>query len=707
MSKFMSLSPSGLPEAFDVDVYSDKPVISVDEREGAIEIGYIFPGFTLGDADQQMDEGMLPFKEVGISGAGFVSESGKPLMPSFGRFVQIPPGFKYEVKLKKSKPVTFADILVTPAQEQATDQADAKDEFEYDAVAYREDARYPADMVTVSEPQHLDGYKVVLLHVCPLQCNPNKRELIGYSNINVTIKLTEKQMDQDEIDEYPLVDPPINREGYGNLVLNPRRGIAERIPVTRIPGPIVLRSVGPEYLIIYDHNLKNAAKKLADWKNRKGLITEIVSIDDVGNSVNRIKEYIRNRRRFFFSRLRYVCLFGDVQAIASEERSGNTTDYYYFTSRDPAHANDCVLPWISGGRIPVTVLNEAETVVAQIVAYERTPPADPDYYRRMTVAAFFQDNSPQDGRADRAYMKTMESIRDHMISIGFDVERVYVSNNPNPQQYKDGTTVPAAVRSAIMDGSDATDAIIAETSEGQLLIGHRDHGGEAGWAHPAFRKTHLPAISSTMPSIFHSINCLTGRFDYNPSDSFAEAILKMKGGAPSLIAATELSGTWRNDSLMKGLFDGIWPGVIATFPGTTASYAVKHHRLGDILNYAKSFLLVEHGSNSGVKAHYEMYHVIGDPTLQLWANEPAPLKLMAQIWRNRLNIRVNPVPAGGVVTIWYFGKLVKRIALSSTFMSIPVSDLKLPPFRWPIFRPFLEVCASAPGCRYTQTRVRF
>lgn len=707
MTDFLSLIPSGLPEEFDLEMFSEKPVVSVEETKDQIEINYIFPGFTIGDNEQQMEDQTLPFKEVGISGAGFVSESGKPLLPSFGRFIQLPPGCDYKISSKKSKPVKFDDILITPAQEQATDQADETGEFEYDAKAYGKDTLYPADVVQVGEPQNLDDYKVITVHVRPLQYNAGKRQLVGYSNIKVTIKLIAKEADEEDMDEFPLMDPSVNREGYGNLILNPRRRIAERIPVNRIPGPIVkvIKPRGPEFLIIYDHKLKSAAELLAGWKNRKGLITGTVSIATVGNSVDKIKKYIRSRRKFFWSRLRYVLLLGDVAAITSEERAGNTTDHYYYTKKDADNANDCVLPWVSGGRIPVDSLDDAKAVVQQIIDYERTPPCDPDYYQRMTFAAYFQDDSPQDGRANRAYIKTLEGIRNHMTSIGFAVERVYVSNNPNPQEYKDGTAVPAEVRNAIVDGDDATDMLISETSEGQLVVGHRDHGGVMGWSHPSFTKDHLQSIRSRYPSIFYSINCLTGRFDYNPSDSFAEDIMELKGGAPSLVAATELSGTWRNDSLMKGLFDAMWPGVIAGFPSTNASYAIKHNRLGDILNYAKSFLLVAHGTNSGVKSHFEMYHVVGDPTLQLWAEEPAPIRLSARIKCNSLNIHVTPAPAEAVVTIWYQGKLVKRAAVSSRRISIPVSDLRLTPSQLPKFRRFLNVCVSAPGFRYAETRV--
>lgn len=710
MSKFISLKAAGLMDSYDSQIHGEEPLVTVDEKKDSIEISYIFPGFSMSDDDQEVEGKSMPFKEVGVSGAGFLSESGKPLMPSFGRFVQIPPGCDYEVLVKESKPVKFEQVLVTPAQEEATDSDSDSGDYEYDPEAYAEDKFYPKSIVEVSEPQNLDGYRVLTIHVRPLQYNPAKQLLRGYSNITVTLKLEfADEVDDDDVAQYLLQDAESDREGFGNLVLNPKRRIDERSTLSRdrrVPMPARIQR-GPEFLIIYDDKLKKAAEKLEQWKELRGLRTDIVSIKKVGNSVAKIKTYIRKRRRLVFSRLRYVLLMGDVSNIVTEQLS-NTTDHYYYTSQDAANASDCRLPWVSGGRMPVNSLEEAMAVVDQVIRYEKNPACDPDYYRRMTFAAYFQDDSPQDNRANRAYMKTMEGIRDHMVSIGFDVDRVYVSNNPNPQEYKDGTPVPAEVKAAIVDDETATDMLVSDTSEGQLVIGHRDHGSTQGWAEPPFRKTHLEGILSQYQSIFYSINCLTGKFDANPTDSFAETIMEMNGGPPSLVAATELSGTWRNDSLMKGLFDALWPGVIAAFPGVNASYAVKYNRLGDILNYAKSYLLVAHGTNGGVKGHFEMYHVIGDPTLQLWSRRPRSVSLNASVLNRILRIRLSSCPKGSVVSVWYRGKLVKRMSPSSTRITIRLRDLLIlqPWPSGPLLRFPLLVSFAAPGCRYVEKRLR-
>ena len=52
---------------------------------------------------------------------------------------------EFDVELYSEKPVVSKDILVTPAQEQATDQADETGVFEDDTKAYGKDAPSPAD----------------------------------------------------------------------------------------------------------------------------------------------------------------------------------------------------------------------------------------------------------------------------------------------------------------------------------------------------------------------------------------------------------------------------------------------------------------------------------------------------------------------------------------------------------------------------------
>jgi hypothetical protein len=213
-----------------------------------------------------------------------------------------------------------------------------------------------------------------------------------------------------------------------------------------------------------------------------------------------------------------------------------------------------------------------------------------------------------------------------------------------------------------------------------------------------------------MPSVFYSVNCQTGRFDLNsPTECFAEAILAKNGAAPSLIAATRNSGTWRNDSLMKAMFDAMYPGILPTFPGSTASYAVKDNRLGDIFNYGMSYLPVAHsGDTWGIKSHTEIYHVIGDPTLQIWGRVPLIMRLRAIVRRFALMVNFSSCPKGGYLSIWAGKKLLKGLHPQSTQVAVPLKELILSK-AWkatPFFRRYLTVCYAKPGYRFAATRVR-
>jgi hypothetical protein len=731
MSDLKSLNANNLPKAHDLHSHGEKPLVEFKFKKNVMEISYIFPGIIISEqrnkvADKKLRD-QMPSKlhEVGISGIGFFSESGKPLLPSFGRFVQIPPDYNYEIDIEKNEPEVFRNLKIKPAQENAKDQDAGKVEF--NERAYKEDKFYPEKNVECSPPMYMDGYRVICIHVRPLQYNPKKKLLHGYSNIKVSIKLLPaktldgKEADRQELENWVFWDRSKNLEGFGNLLFNPNRRYFER-PSIQQPSAahVSTRPYKPEFLIIYGNIFKKPAQKLAEWKKKKGIETQIECIDAIAGSdksdIAKIKEYIRDKRRRPFSSLRYVLLFGDVVEIPTEQVRKSTTDHYFFTHRDAKNDSECLLPWVSGGRIPARSESAGMDVVNQIISYEINPPNDPEYYRRMTVAAYFEDvddRGLQDGRANKAYLKTMESIRDHMISHGFKVNRVYVSNTRKPSEYIDGTPVPPKVKESILyknKGGIATKRLVSYVNEGQLIVGHRGHGGKEGWQNPPFKNTDLKTISSHRPSIFFSINCLTGSFD-RQEECFAEGILALNGGAPSLIAATELSGAWRNDSMIKALYDAIWPGAIPTYPVTTMRYPIKHYRVGDILNYSKAYLLTAHGFNSNTQNHFEIYHVIGDPTLHIWGEEPLTLRLRTSISKDMLIINMNTCPKGAVLSVWYGKFRLKRMEPAGTRLAIPLMLFnRLPkdalnPER---AKPYsLSVYFSAPGHRFAESKLWF
>lgn len=117
---------------FDSDQFGVESVVRLEESERSIELSVTFPAIYFSDDSHEVNEKRINFKQVNIDGVGYLVEGGKPLLPSFQRYLQIPDNCTYEVKVSKCEPVELEDIEVFPAQDNISDGANDVHEFEYD-----------------------------------------------------------------------------------------------------------------------------------------------------------------------------------------------------------------------------------------------------------------------------------------------------------------------------------------------------------------------------------------------------------------------------------------------------------------------------------------------------------------------------------------------------------------------------------------------
>jgi hypothetical protein len=231
---------------------------------------------------------------------------------------------------------------------------------------------------------------------------------------------------------------------------------------------------------------------------------------------------------------------------------------------------------------------------------------------------------------------------------GYNVERIYTTDpGVTPRRYYNGALLPADIGfgSGFAWDGDSADVVNA-INAGRILMFHRDHGGVNGWVDPSFTSADLPGLTNGgLTPVVYSVNCASGLFDNETLDPdvqdweygtavggsyWAERILRMEGGAVGVIGDTRNSPTWANSALARGLFDATWPNILPADGG-----ANRIRRLGDILNYAKLYMVGQVGvaqtagsvSNNTANTDVILYHVYGDPTLQLWTANPWVIKL--------------------------------------------------------------------------------
>jgi len=659
------------------------PIVSCKENVNEIVINYQFRGFLKHKLRHRPFGGPIEFGPIKIPHVGYKVTNKKPLLPSFGRFVRIPPNHNWKIVPEfNKKSLHVLDFHLIPSQEELTDFEKSEAISFYDEEFYSSTDWYPEDeeLVDISGPYYINNGLSLLIHVRPFQYKPKTRELQCYGEVIVKVRIEPSEDEESSLTPIPsLLNKVLN-----NFHVNPETGIEDNNDTKLGLETIGDNSESTEYLILYHPKFRNAATLLKEHKDKRNIITEAISVATAldekdteefqmrESDVQRLKDYVRIQKSNN-NNLKYLLLFGDIEKIktdihrlSDQKIPAYPTDHYFSTRADliSDFAEDNI-PWLTVGRIPVRDAASAENIVKKIINYEEECSSDPD---RILFAGYFQDTDYRlgsieiNGQECRQFIRTLEKIRKTLINkkkyISGNLPRIYVNQyskeelealNIETLKYITGEEIPKHVDQILKENSIPkirdeiyekkvkciTEDLIKEINMEPLIVAYRGHGSWDGMVKPKLQlhedstlKCDLEGINSN--SIFFCTTCLIGKFNCKDDhkarsrSSFAEAILKRKTGSASLVAASTESRSWRNDSLLEAMFDAIYGDLLQLFPSQNRK-AERTLRLGDILNYAKMYLLTEHeGLTQGNKEHFELYHVFGDPTIPVYWKLPRP-----------------------------------------------------------------------------------
>ena len=119
-------------------------------------------------------------------------------------------------------------------------------------------------------------------------------------------------------------------------------------------------------LIISYGSFMDEMQSLVDWKNRKGIPTEMVNVSDVGSNSSAIETYVSNY--YYNNGLTFLLLVGDIAQIPSPSISGSASDPSYgFISGNDSYAEVIV------GRFSGSNSTQISTQVERSIEYERDP----------------------------------------------------------------------------------------------------------------------------------------------------------------------------------------------------------------------------------------------------------------------------------------------------------------------------------------------
>ncbi len=466
------------------DYESDISVLS--ENDSEIIVQCRFGDFNLTDIEYQGKS----YKKINWGRNPYMQTKGSPELPKAVRSLIIDEKSEYKIELVKSESTEYSLDLISSRGLIGRELELSEVPYTFSDV-YSKDDYYPGKMYDLGKPYIFRDFRGSTITFYPFQYNPVTNTLKVYHNMVVKIKKDGAGSINVMSTSYSGITPSFN-EIYRNHFINYNETLYPQ-----------LNEVG-KMLVICPNTYMEEIQPFVDWKNRKGIETDIVSIETIGNTPDQVYQYIQNEYNASQGEnpLNFVQLVGDADVMptylhqyfnGSSNRSGSSDPMYALLSGTDSY------PEIFVGRFSCNTEAELTIQVEKSIEYERDIASGDWLHKATGIASNLGTNQGDDFEADNVHM---ENIRTDLLNYNYtDVDSLY-------SPYSTTAMGVNAINS------------------GRGFINYVGHGSTTSWVNGS-RITNLEVEALTndnmLPFVF-SVACLNGNFD--GSDCFAEAWMK-------------------------------------------------------------------------------------------------------------------------------------------------------------------------------------
>ncbi len=475
---------------------------------------------------------------------------------------------------------------------------------------YESPAPYPSMACRLMDTGNMSGHRVATVAVYPLQYSPLDGRLTLNESITVTLEL--------ERDTRVSRVPARRSERADAVVVGRVRDFVVNPYDVEAASTLTTRDDQVDYLIVTSSTYESLFQPLADWKEQKGLTTEIVSTswiyanyDGVDNAEmvrNCIIDYYENHGTL------WVLLGGDTNIVparaayaynvGSGSENSPICDLYY-SDLDGTWNGDGDSTWgeitqdsidlyadVYVGRAPVNSTTEASRFVTKVLTYEGSPAGNTlptDYQENMLFLAEVLWTDPW---TDHAICKNY--IDDESVPGQFDpITKLYETNG-------------LLTKSRTMSNLNA----------GQNITNHNGHAHYSVLcigSSSLYRSDFDGMSNGDRQGIFVTIGCYPAAIDY---DCIAEHWMNSPGGGVAFVGNSRYG--WGS------------PGG----PGNGTSDRYDREFFSQLYNHGNDIIGVAHAAHKDVfvseartdgYTRYVLYelNLLGDPEMRIWSHEPS------------------------------------------------------------------------------------
>lgn len=405
------------------------------------------------------------------------------------------------------------------------------------------------------------------------------------------------------------------------------------------------RRDGCDYLIITPDNpaIKEWADTLRNFREIQGIITKVMPMNAVGaNNPDSLKAFLHHACETWNPTPTAVLLLGDyatdstqgIVSYALTDHPDGSAYEPYMADNKLVDFNNNGLPDIVMARMPAANGTEAHRMVQKTIEYERHPYDDEYYYSHATTAMGYQRSRwfqlcteiiagylENNGKLVTHINGIHQGTPDSVWSTGQRTEQVLDYFGPDGLNY-----IPATM-SHLTDWNGNANMISQAIENGTFLFIHRDHGTYQTWGEPEYFNWNINSLHNAKLTFIMSANCQTGDFSYgaDTTDCLAERFLRVNNGAVAIIAASQLSYSYVNDTYVWGFFDYLYPDFMPDYG--PQSFDFQYPAFANA--YGKYFLQQSSFPyNASMKPlTYNLFHYFGDAYLQLYSEVPQHLTI--------------------------------------------------------------------------------
>lgn len=331
-----------------------------------------------------------------------MSHLGYPALPLFSTNIELPDFGNPTVQvLYTGSFVEYQNVAVAPSKGNLKRNVNPNDiPYTFGSV-YQTNQFFPQDAHTHTNPFLFRDLRGLTVQVSPFQYNPVTKTLRLYQELTVVVSYN--KTDEGVNEKSFTWNDAVSKQMRSNMFLNKKD---LRYTVKDEEG---------EMLIITHPDFENEIIPFANWKNQKGIKTNVVTTSTAGTTANDIKSFVTN----YFAEnpnTLYLVLVGDHQQIPAYSYGDSWGEQLWSDSYFGQILGEDFYPELFVGRISGQSETEIRTQVSRTLEYEKSPLTGDWMEKAVGVGSQEGDGYGNLGLADWDHLR---QIRTKLMDFGY------------------------------------------------------------------------------------------------------------------------------------------------------------------------------------------------------------------------------------------------------------------------------------------------